>query len=248
MNVNQCVVLLDREQGGRNRLEEEGVRVTSILTVSQVLKVLRESEKITEEMEASVSEFIVNNHTSNSFKPVKIPVSLGERIRMSPNKVTQKLFQIVLEKKTNVCVAVDCVSSQEMLKIVEKVGPYVAVIKIHQDIIRDWTDETSSKLRSLADACSFLIFEDRKYADIGNTVELQAFNVVTWADIVTVHGVSGPGVLEAIDREAQKAKRDVGALMVAEMSCADNLGEYFLRSVTQASLVWCLILRLIIGI
>ena len=98
MIVTDCVVLLDREQGGRNRLEEEGVRVTSILSVSQVLKVLRESEKITEEMEASVSEFIVNNHTSNSFKPVKIPVSLGERMRMSPNKVTQKLFQIVLEK------------------------------------------------------------------------------------------------------------------------------------------------------
>ena len=46
------------------------------------------------------------------------------------------------------------------------------------------------KLRRLADDNNFLLFEDRKYADIGNTVGPQAARTVSWADLVNVHGVA----------------------------------------------------------
>ena len=147
-----------------------------------------------------MKKFVSNNQTSTESITVKNLTTFVDRIEQAGNKVTRRLLQTVLDKKSNVCVAVDSVDSQELLEIVGKVGPHVAVVKLHQDIVKNWTDETEKRLRRLADDNNFLLFEDRKYADIGNTVGLQAARTVTWADLVTVHGVAGPGVLEAVSR------------------------------------------------
>ena len=60
------------------------------------------------------------------------------------------------------------------------------------------------------------------------SIPVQAAGTCQWADLVTVHGVSGPGVLDAVAKAALLAGREVGILIVAQMSCADNLakGEY----------------------
>ena len=174
MKVSQCVVLLDREQGGRSNLEKLEVAVTSILSISQVLKVLFENKRITSDTVSEVKQFIENNQTSKQIEMRKEKINFSEKLSKSKNNVTKKLLQIVLEKMTNVCVAVDCVSSKELLTTAEALGPYVAVVKIHQDIVKDWNRETEQKLRSIANSHNFLIFEDRKYADIGNTVTFQA--------------------------------------------------------------------------
>ena len=70
-------------------------------------------------------------------------------------------------------------------------GPQVVLVKLHRDVISDWTETTEAELLSLATKHGFLLFEDRKLADIGNTVRLQANAAVgDWAELVTVHGVS----------------------------------------------------------
>ena len=57
-------------------------------------------------------------------------------------------------------------------------------------MISDWSKDTEANLLSLAAKHRFLLFEDRKLADIGNTVRLQARAVAgDWAELVTVHGV-----------------------------------------------------------
>ena len=178
--------------------------MTSILTISEVLEVLVDNKKISEDVVNEVKKFVSNNQTFKESAPVKKVTTFTERIQQAGNNITSRLLQTVLDKKSNVCVAVDSVDSQELLKIVEKVGPHVAVIKLHQDIVKDWTDDTEKKLRRLADDLNFLLFEDRKYADIGNTVGLQAARTVNWADLVTVHGVAGPGVLEAVSRSTNQ--------------------------------------------
>lgn len=59
--VNDIVVLVDREQGGRKHLAEKGFNLHSVLTISEMLTVLVEAGKLEEAMAAKVREFIQAN-------------------------------------------------------------------------------------------------------------------------------------------------------------------------------------------
>ena len=55
----------------------------------------------------------------------------------------------------------------------------------------DFDPKVPLTLKELAEKHDFLLFEDRKLADIGKTVEEQMrgpFQIASWADLVTVHG------------------------------------------------------------
>lgn len=63
-------------------------------------------------------------------------------------------------------------------------------------------------------------------ADIGNTVKLQYNKLVSWADLVTVHSVSGGMMLKGIQEVIQENKNVLdsrGVFIVAELSCDGNL-------------------------
>jgi len=51
--------------------------------------------------------------------------------------------------------------------VLDTVGPYVCLIKTHIDILEDFTHEVIEKMQELSTKHDFLIFEDRKFADIG---------------------------------------------------------------------------------
>ena len=82
------------------------------------------------------------------------------------------------------------------------------------------------EIQQLAKEYNFLLFEDRKFADIGNTVSLQyrsgIYRIVEWADIVTIHAVPGPGVVTGL-KQAVPEGLVRGGLMLAEMSSKGNL-------------------------
>lgn len=58
LSVTHAVIVLDREQGGASVLEANGVVVNSIFTMSELVKILRDAGRITDETVEIVSDHI----------------------------------------------------------------------------------------------------------------------------------------------------------------------------------------------
>jgi uridine monophosphate synthetase len=80
--VHDVVVLLDREQGGRRNIESRGIKLHSVLTITQMLNSLEKSGRISPEVVQRTFEFIAANQVtadaSGSVTPSK-PVSTKAR-------------------------------------------------------------------------------------------------------------------------------------------------------------------------
>lgn len=131
------------------------------------------------------------------------------------------------------------------------------VLKTHIDVLSDLTPSTYTKLVALSRTHDFLIFEDRKFVDIGATVQKQyhggALRISEWAHIVNATMLPGPGIIEALAQTAEgqevgklveegdagaegKAGLGRGMLILAEMTSKGSLatGEYTRASVEVA--------------
>lgn len=168
--------------------------------------------------------------------------SYSERAQHHKSEVAKKLLTLMEEKKSNLCASIDVRSTSEFLTLVDKLGPFICMVKTHIDIIDDFTyDGTILPLVELSKKHKFLIFEDRKFADIGNTVKAQysggAFKIAKWADITNAHGVTGSGIVHGLKQAALETTNEPrGLLMLAELSSKGSLaqGEYTQKTVEIA--------------
>ncbi|MCI0382592.1 MAG: orotidine-5'-phosphate decarboxylase [Chlamydiae bacterium] len=142
------------------------------------------------------------------------------------------------EKKTNLALAADVTTKKQLLSLADKVGPEICILKTHIDIIEDFSKELIRELVYLAGKHQFFLLEDRKFSDIGTTVQLQyekgIYQIVDWADLITSHSTPGPAMIEGLQKIGLKKGR--GAFLIAEMSSEDNLarGEYTKKTVQWA--------------
>ena len=165
-------------------------------------------------------------------------MSFQERSLYCRSPIGSRLFSLMTEKQSNLCVAVDTCSASKLLQLCNALGPFVALIKTHCDIISDWTPDVAEQLLASAKLHNFMIFEDRKFADIGATVQQQFSNgplfIRSWTDVVTVHSIPGPGPIRAI--HSASSDRPVGIFLLAQMSSDGNLAtpEYSERTLQMA--------------
>ncbi|KAK8112424.1 hypothetical protein PG984_012950 [Apiospora sp. TS-2023a] len=131
------------------------------------------------------------------------PLSYEERALHHPHPVAKRLFQVAELKKSNLVFSADLNDTNTLLACADLLGPYIAVLKTHIDLVHDFSYKTIHGLLKLAEKHNFLIFEDRKLVDIGYTVQRQyqfgALRLSDWADIVNVSILSGDGIVEALD-------------------------------------------------
>lgn len=141
----------------------------------------------------------------------------------SKNTITQKLVDIILEKETNLCVSADVDTGEELIKLVHQVGSKICALKTHADTISDFGEDLIQTLKDLSKKYNFLLFEDRKFADIGHIAYRQftsePLKISTWSDLVTVHVVAGSLSIEAL----KPALNNTGLIVVAQMSTKDTL-------------------------
>lgn len=154
------------------------------------------------------------------------------------NPTAQKLKTLMQEKQTNLSVAADLTTGKEILELLEKIGSEICVAKMHIDVLTDFSEDFIKGLVELKEKHNFLIFEDRKFADIGNTVKMQyekgIYHIVDWADITNAHTVPGPGIIEGLKEVGLPKGR--GLLLLAEMTPEGTLakGEYTEASIKMA--------------
>lgn len=156
-------------------------------------------------------------------------LTYAQRAEQAVNPAAKALFRLMESKKTNLCLSNDEIDAKRFLEVADQTGPYIAVLKSHIDIIRDFTPEVTKKLVQLSKKHNFMIFEDRKFADIGNTVKLQysegIYHIADWSSLVNVHIVAGPGIIQGIG-EVMKGKNDGtprGIVILAQMTPEGNL-------------------------
>jgi uridine monophosphate synthetase len=97
-----------------------------------------------------------------------------------------------------------------MLSLARAVGPHIVVFKTHADILSGWDPDpkhgTGAQLAAIAKEHRFLVFEDRKFADIGSTAQLQYaggdYRILEWAHIVNAHVISGKDMVRALKETA----------------------------------------------
>lgn len=150
----------------------------------------------------------------------------GQRYASCNDPLARKYMEISEKKQSMVCLAADKTTMAEMFSLLEKVAPFISVLKTHVDLIDDWNMDDWMRFCKLANEHDLLVFEDRKFADIGKISQRQmggVYNIRKWADLVTSHLISGPDIVDGLQKGWASVNRSGSVLLLAQMSSRGNL-------------------------
>ncbi|KAL9125487.1 MAG: hypothetical protein Q9217_005316 [Psora testacea] len=147
----------------------------------------------------------------------KSHLTYSARASQHKQPVVKKPFELAETKKSNVIISADLTNTSDLLNLADQgLGPYIALFKTHIDIVADFSDVTVRGLKAFSQKHNFMIFEDRKFVDIGNTV-----------DVVNASLLAGNGIVEALARtgiaETFEFKNKRGLLLLAERTTKGSL-------------------------
>jgi uridine monophosphate synthetase len=150
----------------------------------------------------------------------------GERWSNSTSEIARRYMEVAARKQSLVCLAADRRTMAGLFDLIESVGPYIAALKTHVDLVDDWNAKAWQEFCSQASKADLLIFEDRKFADIGKISRDQmagAYDIRSWSDLVTAHLISGPDIVDGLQAGWNDVGRNGGVLLLAQMSSRGNL-------------------------
>lgn len=229
--VNHAVAVIDHELGGTANIAKYDVKVHSLFNITNFVGYLIEANKIDASLKNSVMKFISENRVLSTLPKVipkdRTKMTYLSRVKYSKCPMTARLLNIMSSKQTNLCFACDHPDMTYILSFAEEVGPYICIFKMHADITSNFSTYYAKILMATAEKHNFLIMDDRKFADSGKTVSLQAdhnrFDMFEWAHLTTAHSISGPSVIQGLADSSNVKQRDRGIFLVAQMNSPDAL-------------------------
>ncbi|KAI1412387.1 Orotidine 5'-phosphate decarboxylase [Hypoxylon sp. FL1857] len=161
--------------------------------------------------------------------------SFAERANNASHPLANYLLRLMELKKSNLCLSADVTSARELLTLADRIGPSIVVLKTHYDLVAGWDYHpqtgTGAKLGALARKHGFLIFEDRKFGDIGSTVQLQytagTARIIDWAHIVNVNMVPGKAAVTALQQAAARWRSRVNYEVRTSVSVGTPVSDSF---------------------
>tara|TARA_B100000242_G_C43042732_1_gene486553 strand:+ start:1075 stop:2202 length:1128 start_codon:yes stop_codon:yes gene_type:complete len=169
--------------------------ITSGQSVQKVIDILKDKVNV-----VGVVVIIDRQQSYTCSLPVNSLITKTDIVRF-------KLSKIIKEKNSRLCFSADIGDTNKLLEIVNNIGKYIVICKIHYDFYQE-NEEFKQKLIESSIKHNFLIMEDRKFVDISYTVQKQYKKYCNWVDMITVMGNVNSSVVEGLS----------GVLLVANMS------------------------------
>lgn len=237
LNVVGAVVLIDREQGAYSLLAQHSIPLASCMNVSHVLENAVQAGDVTQQKADDIKAWLRGSQIGKHIQAKEEEQQQQKRqmeqagysrqltfsaraAKTAQNSIAKSLFELMVRKQSNLCVAADAHSAEDVLSIADKAGPHVCCVKTHADAVRDFGRAEGDRLLELARKHDFFVFEDRKFADVGAISREQFLQgptaISNWASLVTVHALPGPGVIEGISEACDQQTQ--GCVVLAEMS------------------------------
>lgn len=164
-----------------------------------------------------------------------LTTGFAERAAQAPHPLTNYLFRLMVLKSSNLCLSADVQTARELLSLADKAGPSIVVLKTHYDLISGWdynpVTGTGAKLAALARKHGFLIFEDRKFVDIGKTVQMQytagTARIIDWAHIVNANIDAGKDMVRALAEASAKWKERINYEVKTSVTVGTPVSDHF---------------------
>ena len=182
IKVTHAIVLLDRRQGGKENLSKHGIELVPVFHVEevrcnhfvsfkkslndmlfsfQIMASLEKQSAVDHKVAQEVMNYIRGHRQPIVSRNPRLHLSLKERRSSCKHPVATRLFDLMLAKKSNLCVAADLTCLDDVINLAENIGSKIVVLKIHVDILEDFTLDKMDELKEVAKAHEFLIMEDR---------------------------------------------------------------------------------------
>ncbi|CAH2037859.1 unnamed protein product, partial [Iphiclides podalirius] len=123
--ADEAVIILDREQGGKQNLESNNVKMTSLFTMSKLIDILIKNKCISEQTGTEVNSYFKNTQAPSLVPSIeRIYLPFEKRAELTTNSIAKDLFNIMATKKTNLCLSIDLTTSTQIFNLLEKVGEH----------------------------------------------------------------------------------------------------------------------------
>ena len=208
--IEKVYTIFSRKKEGLDRIIEKGYKIDYVLSLDEYNFYNEKGNNLIE----NIRNLKTNNYNDDDI--------------WGKNNWSQKLNKIIEKKKTPICLSLDVPCISNFFYILEACKEYICMVKIHLDMMKDFNFGNKEYLLKICKENNIMIWEDRKFCDIGKTHESQLKNI-DWVDFVSVNPTGGADSLVPFFDK-------VGIFLLAEMSSKGNIinNEYTLNVLNMA--------------